>query len=49
MSTVAVCAGSGSSVLNGAKADLYVTGQYLHQATAKEQKKPNVNCYPFVV
>lgn len=24
--TVAVCAGSGSSVLNGVKADLYVTG-----------------------
>ncbi|XP_060528420.1 NIF3-like protein 1 [Cylas formicarius] len=28
--TVAVCAGSGASVLNGVKADLYLTGEMLH-------------------
>ncbi|KAM9837339.1 NIF3-like protein 1 isoform 2-T4 [Aulostomus maculatus] len=30
VSTVAVCAGSGASVLNGVKADLYVTGEMSH-------------------
>lgn len=37
--TVAVCAGSGASVLNGVKADLYITGEMSHHevldATAK--------------
>ncbi|KAK6329210.1 hypothetical protein J4Q44_G00011880 [Coregonus suidteri] len=30
VSTVAVCAGSGGSVLNGVKADLYITGEMSH-------------------
>lgn len=30
ISTVAVCAGSGSSVLKGVKADLYLTGEMQH-------------------
>lgn len=30
ISSVALCAGSGSSVLNGVKADLYLTGEMLH-------------------
>lgn len=30
VSTVAVCAGSGASVLNGVKADLYITGEMSH-------------------
>lgn len=30
VSTVALCAGSGSSVLRGAKADLYLTGEMQH-------------------
>ena len=30
VSTVAVCAGSGASVLRGVKADLYVTGEMSH-------------------
>lgn len=29
VSTVAVCAGSGASVLSGVKADLYMTGRHL--------------------
>lgn len=29
VSTVAVCAGSGASVLNGVRADLYITGENL--------------------
>lgn len=30
ISSVALCAGSGSSVLNGAQSDLYLTGEMLH-------------------
>nr|XP_023021742.1 NIF3-like protein 1 isoform X1 [Leptinotarsa decemlineata] len=30
ISSIAVCAGSGGSVLNGVKADLYLTGEMLH-------------------
>lgn len=30
ISTVALCAGSGTSVLAGVKADLYLTGEMLH-------------------
>lgn len=30
VSTVAICAGSGSSVLRGVKADLYLTGEMQH-------------------
>lgn len=31
MCTVAVCAGSGASVLNGVKADLYITGRHFER------------------
>lgn len=40
ISTAAICAGSGASLLNGIEADLYLTGEMLHhdvlEATQKE-------------
>ncbi|CAH2012360.1 unnamed protein product [Acanthoscelides obtectus] len=39
ISTVAVCAGSGGSVLAGVKADLYLTGEMLHHDVLEATQK----------
>lgn len=39
ISTVALCAGSGASVLSGAKADLYLTGEMLHHDVLEATQK----------
>lgn len=37
--TVAICAGSGESVLSGVKADLYLTGEMSHHYLLAAQAK----------
>lgn len=39
ISTVAVCAGSGASLLNGVDADLYLTGEMLHHDVLEATQK----------
>lgn len=39
ISTAAICAGSGASLLNGINADLYLTGEMLHHDVLEATQK----------